>query len=178
MVFNRSIFCILCIMLFSLENLFSFQQHRHYLQCWTCDTTVTATTSTFNRKQHSHWASSTFNRLEHIHWASSTSNDLKDDYKQRFNNVARLYPDAVDRTLNKLNNARVLVVGLGGVGSWVVEALARSGIGHFTLIDMDDICVSNTNRQIHAMTSTVGQFKAGLIYSSTTQLITHYVTLT
>ena len=154
MVFDRSIVYTLCIMLFSLENLFSFQQHRHYLQCWGCSAAT----------------SSTFNRIQHIHWISSTSTDLKDDYKQRFNNVARLYPDAVDRTLTKLMNARVLVVGLGGVGSWVVEALARSGIGHFTLIDMDDICVSNTNRQIHAMTSTVGQFKAGLNYFTDTVL--------
>lgn len=54
-------------------------------------------------------------------------------------------------------------IGLGGVGSWVVEALARSGIGKITLFDMDDICVSNINRQIIAQTSTVGKFKAEVL---------------
>ena len=65
----------------------------------------------------------------------------------------------INTTLLSFRNAHVCVVGLGGVGSWCVEALARSGIGRFSLIDMDDICISNTNRQIQALTSTVGQFK-------------------
>ena len=85
---------------------------------------------------------------------------LEDDYVQRFTNVARLYENNVNTTLLSFRNAHVCVVGLGGVGSWCVEALARSGVGRFTLIDMDDICISNTNRQIQALTSTVGQFKA------------------
>ncbi|MFV0533027.1 MAG: ThiF family adenylyltransferase [Cumulibacter sp.] len=51
------------------------------------------------------------------------------------------------------------VVGLGGVGSWAVEALARSGLGHLVLIDLDDLCLTNTNRQIHALQDTVGQAK-------------------
>lgn len=85
---------------------------------------------------------------------------LEDDYIQRFTNVARLYENNVNTTLLSLRNSHVCVVGLGGVGSWCVEALARSGIGKFSLIDMDDICISNTNRQIQALTSTVGQFKA------------------
>lgn len=55
--------------------------------------------------------------------------------------------------------AHVAVVGIGGVGSWVVESLARSGIGHLTLADLDDICVSNTNRQVHTTCDTVGQSK-------------------
>ena len=84
---------------------------------------------------------------------------LEDDYIQRFTNVARLYENNVNTTLLSFRNAHVCVVGLGGVGSWCVEALARSGIGRFSLIDMDDICISNTNRQIQALTSTVGQFK-------------------
>jgi tRNA A37 threonylcarbamoyladenosine dehydratase len=84
---------------------------------------------------------------------------LEDDYIQRFTNVARLYENNVNTTLLYLRNSHVCVVGLGGVGSWCVEALARSGISRFTLIDMDDICISNTNRQIQALTSTVGQFK-------------------
>jgi len=53
----------------------------------------------------------------------------------------------------------VAVIGLGGVGSWAAEALCRSGIGNIVLIDMDDICISNTNRQLHALTSTVGKSK-------------------
>ena len=84
---------------------------------------------------------------------------LEDEYIQRFTNVARLYENNVNSTLLSLRNAHVCIVGLGGVGSWCVEALARSGIGRFSLIDMDDICISNTNRQIQALTSTVGQFK-------------------
>jgi len=91
---------------------------------------------------------------------NDNDNPLEDDYKQRFVNVARLYPQNVDVTLRNLRDANVLVVGLGGVGSWVVEALARSGIGRFTIVDMDDICISNTNRQLPALTSSVGRFKA------------------
>ena len=84
---------------------------------------------------------------------------IESDYRERFTNVARLYENNVNNTLLSLRNAHICVVGLGGVGSWCVEALARSGISRFTLIDMDDICISNTNRQIQALTSTVGQFK-------------------
>lgn len=77
-------------------------------------------------------------------------------YNHRFAGVARIYgPEG----LGKIHEAHVLVIGLGGVGSWVVEALARSGVGQITLVDFDDICVSNFNRQIHATDRTVGQFK-------------------
>ena len=58
-----------------------------------------------------------------------------------------------------MRQAHVCVIGIGGVGSWAVEALARTGIGKITMIDMDDICVTNINRQIHAMTGTVAQLK-------------------
>ncbi len=75
----------------------------------------------------------------------------------RFAGVARLYgPEGLER----LARARVAVVGLGGVGSWAVEALARSGIGSLTLIDLDEVCVSNFNRQLHALENSVGQLKA------------------
>jgi hypothetical protein len=77
-----------------------------------------------------------------------------DNYKLRFNNLARLYGNA-DMSLHFLKNAHVCIIGLGGVGSWCVEALSRSGIGKLTLVDMDDVCISNTNRQIQAATSTV-----------------------
>ena len=61
--------------------------------------------------------------------------------------------------IDRLEASRVVVVGLGGVGSWAAEAMCRSGIGHITLIDLDDICISNTNRQLHALSNTVGQMK-------------------
>lgn len=78
------------------------------------------------------------------------------DYDFRFGGIARLYgKDA----LNKFRSSHVAVIGIGGVGSWAVEALARSGIGAITLFDLDDICVSNINRQIHALQGTVGQMK-------------------
>jgi len=51
------------------------------------------------------------------------------------------------------------VIGLGGVGSWAAEALCRSGVGNLILCDLDDICISNTNRQLHTLTSTVGSSK-------------------
>jgi len=66
----------------------------------------------------------------------------------RFGGIRRLYSA---QGLERLKSAHVCVIGIGGVGSWAVEALARSGIGTLTLVDMDDICVSNVNRQIHAV---------------------------
>lgn len=79
-----------------------------------------------------------------------------DNYEQRFGGIGRLY---TPEGLSKLRQAHVCVIGIGGVGSWAVEALARTGIGKITMIDMDDICVTNINRQIHAMTGTVAQLK-------------------
>ncbi len=76
----------------------------------------------------------------------------------RFDALARLYGRD---GLARLSEARVLIVGIGGVGSWVAEALARSGVGHITLTDMDEVCVTNVNRQVHATTATVGQPKIG-----------------
>ena len=72
---------------------------------------------------------------------------MKKVLKDRFAGIDRLYGQGA---VNRYAERRVAVVGLGGVGSWVVEALARSGVGHLTLIDADDICVSNTNRQLPA----------------------------
>lgn len=63
----------------------------------------------------------------------------------------------------RLERASVLVVGLGGVGSHAAEALARSGVGHLTLVDFDAVCLTNLNRQVHALRSTVGQPKADLM---------------
>lgn len=78
------------------------------------------------------------------------------DYDLRFGGIARLYGQSA---LEAFKNAHICVIGIGGVGSWVAESLARSGIGKLTLIDLDDICTTNTNRQIHAMTNTVGESK-------------------
>lgn len=78
------------------------------------------------------------------------------DFERRFGGIARLY--GADG-LAKFKAAHVCVVGVGGVGSWVVEALARSAIGKITLIDLDNVAESNINRQIQALTSTLGQAK-------------------
>ena len=64
-----------------------------------------------------------------------------------------------DDGLNKLKNSKVIVFGLGGVGSYAVEALARSGIGTLALVDADKVCLSNLNRQLVALHSTIGQLK-------------------
>ena len=79
-----------------------------------------------------------------------------DDTQFRFGGMARLYGQTA---LERLQRAHVMVVGIGGVGSWAVEALARSGVGRLTLIDLDEVCVSNINRQLHALNETVGRAK-------------------
>lgn len=75
---------------------------------------------------------------------------------RRFGGVARLYGDAA---ANRIRAAHVVVIGIGGVGSWAAEALARCGVGRLTLIDMDHIAESNVNRQVHALGSTLGASK-------------------
>lgn len=77
-------------------------------------------------------------------------------YWQRFSGIARLYGQ---QALALFSQSHLCVIGIGGVGSWAAEALARTGIQHITLIDMDDICVTNSNRQIHALRGHVGQAK-------------------
>lgn len=77
-------------------------------------------------------------------------------YQQRFAGIARLYGV---QALERLAKAHFMVIGVGGVGSWTAEALARTGIGELTIIDLDDVCITNTNRQLHALTSTVGKSK-------------------
>lgn len=81
-------------------------------------------------------------------------------YQQRFSGIARLYGSFA---LDALSQAHFVVVGLGGVGSWTAEALARSGVAEITLIDLDDICVTNTNRQLPALSNTIGQSKAAVL---------------
>lgn len=76
--------------------------------------------------------------------------------KQRFGGIARAYGEHQTEAIRK---AHVCIIGIGGVGSWVAEALARTGVGSLTLIDLDDLCVTNTNRQIHALVDTIGKSK-------------------
>ncbi|KAL7427423.1 hypothetical protein ACHAXH_000903 [Discostella pseudostelligera] len=86
----------------------------------------------------------------------------------RFAGVARLYTDkdtSINTVLNRLSSATVAIIGLGGVGSWSAESLCRSGIGNIILIDLDDICISNTNRQLHATSSNVGKMKIDVMKS-------------
>ena len=75
---------------------------------------------------------------------------------RRFGGIVRLYGD---EALARFSRAHVCVVGVGGVGSWAVEALARSGIGRLTLIDLDNVAESNVNRQLHALTDDFGKAK-------------------
>ena len=82
---------------------------------------------------------------------------MKDELRERFSGIDRLYGQGA---VQRHAGSRVAVVGMGGVGSWVVEALVRSGVGHLTLIDADDICVSNTNRQLPALAGQYGRNKA------------------
>ena len=84
------------------------------------------------------------------------SETLSAEYLDRFSGIARLYGA---NALPKLINAHVAVIGIGGVGSWTGEALARSGVGTITLIDMDEVCVTNVNRQLPAHEGNVGRFK-------------------
>jgi tRNA threonylcarbamoyladenosine dehydratase len=81
---------------------------------------------------------------------------MTDEDQRRFAGLQRLY--GMDGA-NRIRQAHVVVVGIGGVGSWAAEALARSGVARLTLVDMDHIAESNINRQIHALTSTTGQAK-------------------
>ena len=89
------------------------------------------------------------------------------DYQLRFGGIARLYGATGAQILQ---NAQFCVIGIGGVGSWVAEALARNGVGHITLIDLDDICTTNINRQIHALTDTVGLSKVEVMAARILQI--------
>ncbi|KQZ57588.1 MULTISPECIES: tRNA threonylcarbamoyladenosine dehydratase [unclassified Lysobacter] len=85
-----------------------------------------------------------------------SENTVAPAWRERFAGIDRLYGNGA---VARLSARRVAVVGMGGVGSWAVEALARSGVGHLTLIDADDLCLSNTNRQLPAMDGHYGRAK-------------------
>lgn len=79
---------------------------------------------------------------------------------ERFGGTERLY--GIEGTA-WLASRHVMVVGMGGVGSWAAEALARTAVGRLTLIDLDDICVSNTNRQLHTLSDSIGKMKVDVM---------------
>ncbi len=89
------------------------------------------------------------------------------DYERRFGGVARLYGAAA---LKHFAQAHICVIGVGGVGSWVAEALARTAIGELTLIDFDNLAESNVNRQIHALSDTLGQAKVSALEERIAQI--------
>jgi len=88
--------------------------------------------------------------------------EVEDSYRlhRRFDRIGRLVGD--DQMAHLLK-ARVMVIGLGGVGSLAAEALSRSGIGQLWLVDFDKVCITNTNRQLQAMQGTIGKFKADVL---------------
>ena len=81
-------------------------------------------------------------------------------FERRFSGIGRLYGLV---GLERLRRSHVCVVGVGGVGSWAVEALARSAVGQLTLVDLDDVCISNVNRQLPALNGTFGQPKVDVL---------------
>jgi len=85
---------------------------------------------------------------------------LSSSKQNGFAGVARLYGQ---HGLKVFQDSHIAVIGIGGVGSWVAEALARTGIGQITLIDLDEICISNINRQIHALHETIGKEKTDVM---------------
>jgi len=89
------------------------------------------------------------------------------DFLDRFGGVARLLGRA---GLARLHAAHVCVVGVGGVGSWTVEGLARSGVGALTLIDLDDVCVTNVNRQLPALDGQIGRPKVTVLAERVRQI--------
>ena len=92
---------------------------------------------------------------------------LDADYVARFGGIGRLFGNAA---MKRLRAAHVCVIGIGGVGSWVVEALARTGIGALTIVDADDVCVTNVNRQLPALTDTVGRPKVSVMAERVRQI--------
>src|SRR5690606_2840830 len=97
--------------------------------------------------------------------SASTVADI--DFDRRFGGIACLYGK---EALVRFKAARVCVIGVGGVGSWVVEALARSAIGAITMIDLDNVAESNINRQLHALTDTLGMAKVSALAARIEQI--------
>ena len=92
--------------------------------------------------------------------SSAVPATLSAGYLDRFGGVGRLFGRAA---LSRLQAAHVCVIGVGGVGSWTVEGLARSGVGALTLVDLDDVCVTNVNRQLPALDGQIGRPKVAVL---------------
>ena len=90
----------------------------------------------------------------------SVGNNISDEFEKRFSGIASLYSL---KDFQKIQNATIAIVGLGGVGSWIAEALARTGVGKIALMDLDDVCESNINRQIHSLQHTIGKPKVSVL---------------
>lgn len=94
------------------------------------------------------------------------------DFERRFGGIARLYGESA---LTSFKQAHVCVIGVGGVGSWAVEGLARSAIGKITMIDLDHLSESNVNRQLHALTDTLGKSKVDALAERIAQINSYCV---
>lgn len=79
---------------------------------------------------------------------------------RRFDRMGRLVGDPA---MKKLQDSHVMVIGLGGVGSWAAESIVRSGVGKVTIVDFDEVCITNSNRQLHALSGLVGSHKASVL---------------
>ncbi len=98
----------------------------------------------------------------------------KSDYERRFGGVRRLYGEA---GIKKLQGSHIVVIGIGGVGSWTAEALARNAIGQITLIDLDNISESNVNRQLHAVDGAFGKAKVSAMHERILSINPHCVVI-
>lgn len=109
---------------------------------------------------------------------ASNSDSIDEETRLRFQGVGRLYeqtslePASTTSStststytdiLHKLQQSTVAIIGIGGVGSWAAESICRSGVGNIILLDLDDVCISNTNRQLHTTTNTIGQMKTDVM---------------
>ena len=92
------------------------------------------------------------------------------DMERRFGGIRRLYGE---RALETFRQAHICIIGIGGVGSWAAEALARSAIGEITLIDLDHVAESNINRQLHALSGTLGMAKVQVMAERILQINPH-----
>ncbi len=99
--------------------------------------------------------------------STTSTTTLSDNWQRRFGGIARLYGVSA---AERLAQAHFVVLGLGGVGSWAAEALARTGVGALTLIDPDEVCLSNVNRQLPALSSSAGEAKAEVLAERLSQI--------
>ena len=97
---------------------------------------------------------------DNVHDHDHADEDPEYVLHRRFDRMGRLVGD---RAMARLMSSHVMVIGLGGVGSWAAESLARSGVGRISLVDFDKVCITNSNRQLHAVHGAVGKYKSDLM---------------